>query len=204
MKKHWFLILPFVLGACFSQPDLAALVENMVVQTSVDPSINFSSYSTYTMPLDTIGLVSNTSNANAIVSSYSKMITAEVKKNLDARNFQRVSLSQSPDFGVNIYVVNDVSVFQSVSYGGFGYPGYGYGSYYGYRGYYNYPYVSTYVSSQALLILEIADLKNNVGNNSPKVIWSANIGDVITSVDPGQKVIEAITQAFKQSEYLKK
>lgn len=204
MKKHWFLILPFVLGACFSQPDLAALVENMVVQTSYDPSANFSTFSTYTMPLDTIGLVSNTSNADAIVNNYSRMITAEVKKNLDARNFQRVDLSQDPDFGVSIYVVNDVSVFQSISYGGFGYPGYGYGSYYGYQGYYNYSYLNTYVSSQAILVLEIADLKNKVGNNAPRVIWSANIGDVITSVDPSQKVVEAITQAFKQSEYLKR
>jgi Domain of unknown function (DUF4136) len=204
MRKYSFIGALLFMG-CISQPELGELVQDMVVQTNYVPDIVYTDYGTYTMPLDTIGLISNASQATAIVNTYSKLITAAVKKNMDATNRQRVDLNQAPDLGVNIYVVNDVSIFQSVTYPGYyGYPGYSYGGY-GYRGYYGYPYVNTYATSTAILIIELADLKNvNPQTSQPQTIWIANIGDLVTSVDQDVKVVEAIDQAFKQSGYLKK
>jgi len=204
MKRSLFFIV-IAAFSCMDKPSSGDLVKDMVVQTNYDNTISFSAFSTYALPPDTIGLVSNTSDASAIVNNYSKAIVSAVKKNFDSQGFQRVELNQDPDFGVNIFVVNDLSVFQSVVYPNYyyGYPGYGYGSYYGYGGYYNYPYVNTQVYNQAILVIEFADL-NTIENGNARVVWTANIGDLITSVDQDVKVLEAINQAFVQSPYLKK
>jgi hypothetical protein len=212
MKRIIFFIVIAAFWACQDKPELAKRVQDMVVQTNYDASVDFKNFSTFTMPMDTIGLVSNTTDASAIVNTYSKSLTAAVRNQMEQQGYLYTPINQTPDLGVNIYVVNDQSVYQSVSpgfgypyggYGGYGY-GYGYGGYYGgYGGYYNYPYVNTYVSNQAILVMELADLKNSQ-NGNPKVIWTANVGDLITTVDQNAKVLEAVTQAFQQSPYLKK
>jgi hypothetical protein len=119
--------------------------------------------------------------------------------------YQYQPVEQNPDLGLNIYVVNDRSVYQSVSYPySYGYPGYSYGGYYGgYYGYYNYPYVNTYVTNQAILVIDLGDRKNGTAG-SPRLLWEVNLGDLITSVDQTGKVLEAIDQAFVQSPYLHK
>jgi hypothetical protein len=205
MERYLFPCLIFLMGSCFDKPSSGDLVKDMVVQTNFDNTVDFKIFSTYAMPLDTVGLVSNTSDASAIINNYSKAVVSAVKKNLDMQGYQRVELNENPDFGVNIFIVNDLSVFQSVVYPNYyyGYPGYGYGSYYGYGGYYNYPYVNTQVYNQAILVIEFADLKS-IQNGNARVVWTANIGDLITSVDQNVKVLEAINQAFVQSPYLRK
>lgn len=203
MKNYWIVLVGAALVACEPQPKLDDLTKDMVVQTAYDTSIDFTEYQTYSMSLDTIGLVSNASNATAIVNPYATTVTTTVKKNLDGCGWQRVEPDQSPDLGVNVYIVNDVSVYQSVNYPSYyyGYPGYSYGGYYGY---YNYPYVSTYSSSRAVMVIELADLKLlDAQTKKPTVIWIANMGDLINSPNPEMKVVEAINQAFEQSNYLK-
>jgi hypothetical protein len=205
MKKLTFFILTALACACQDKPELAKLVQDMVVQTSYDTTAVFQNFTTFTMPMDTIGLVSNATDASAIVSDYSKSITASVRNGLETKGYQYTALNQNPDLGVNIFIVNDRSVYQSVSYPGYygGYPYGGYGGYGSYSGFYNYPYINTYVSNQAILVIELADLKNPKTPNG-LVIWTANIGDLISSVDQNRKVLEAITQAFQQSPYLTK
>jgi hypothetical protein len=212
MKKIVFFSVIAFLCACQDKPELVKRVQDMVVQTNYDTTVDFRNFNTFTMPMDTIGLVSNTTDASAIVNTYSKSLTAAIRTQMEQEGYLYTAINQIPDLGVNIYVVNDQSVYQSVSpgfgypYGGYGYGGYsyGYGGYYGgYGGYYNYPYVNTYVSNQAILVVELADLKNSQTGN-PKVVWTANVGDLISTVDQNAKVLEAVTQAFQQSPYLKK
>lgn len=187
---------------CKTQPDLSELVNDMVVMTSYDTLANFAPLATYTLPVDTIGLISNATNETYLVDGYSKMINSAVRRNLNNTNRTRVEKNQSPDLGVNIYVINDLSIYQSVVYPGYGYPGYGYGGYYGY---YGYPYVNTQISNQAILVVELVNLKViDPITNEPKKLWVANIGDLINSFDPEEKVLEAIDQAFVQSQYLKR
>jgi hypothetical protein len=105
-----------------------------------------------------------------------------------------------------VAVINDFNVFQQVVYPG-GYGGYGsgyyYPYYYGYGSYYA-PYVNTYTSNTGVLLIEVVDLKNKTADNKVKAIWTANMGDVYSTIDLLKQAKEAINQAFIQSPYLDK
>jgi len=179
----------------------------MAVQTNYDKAAAFSSYASYAMPLDSIGQIYNADPTDTIiVGDYATLITNTIKSNIDSRGFVHVQHNQNPDLSINVFVVRDYSVFQTVSYPGYygGYPGYYYPSYYGYGGYYGYPYVSTYSTQSGTLIIEAVDLKNRDNQNKVRVIWTAYIGDVISSIDRTAKTREAINQAFSQSPYFNK
>lgn len=192
MRKAIIILSMFTLFGCGTQPQLSELVNDMVVLTNFDETINYSQYATYTMPMDTIGLVSNTSNNEYLANDYAKLITAAVQRNLDQTNHTQVDSAAGPNIGVNIFVVNDLSVVQSVYY-----PSYYYPSYYGYSGYYGYGGIPTYsYFQQAALVIEFVDLSNN------KSVWVANIGDLVNSFDTSTKTREAIDQAFVQSPFL--
>lgn len=200
MKKFFILSL-LALTACGTQPQLSEIVNDMVVLTNYDTRVDFKDYATYALTMDTVGFISNTSNQSALVNEYAKQITAQIKKNLDQSGRTKAADSVA-DIGVNVLIINDLSVSQSVIYpGGYGgyYPGY-YG--YGYGGYYG-GYISTNYFQQAILVVEFADLKNK-GAGDPVIVWSCNIGDLINSYDTSTKTKEAIDQAFVQSPYLAK
>lgn len=203
MKKGVLIVILTGLLGCGTQPELSELIGDMVVLTNYESGYNYNQLSTYALTLDTVGLISNTSNNTALSNEYAKMITSNVKRNLDLTNRTLVKRSASPDLGVNITIVNDLSVSQSIVY-----PNYYYPSYYGYSGYYGYGagygYVSTSYFQQAALIIELIDLKNVVQGTNPKAVWVANIGDLVNSYDPSQKTREAIDQAFQQSPFLKR
>ena len=116
---------------------------------------------------------------------------------MNDRAYSRVKRNQNPDLGVNVYVVKDLNVSQQVIY-----PNYYYPSYYGYGSYYSYPYVNTYAYNTGALVIEIVDLKNITLDNKVKVIWSAYMGDVYSTVDLIDQSFRAIEQAFVQSNYL--
>ena len=196
MKKILFAVFLGLTG-CGTQPQLAEIVNDMVVLTNYDTRVDFGDYSTYVLTMDTVGLISNTSNSNALVNEYTKQITAQIKKNLDQTNHTKVEADSLADIGVNVWIVSDLSVSQSVIYPGGGYGG----GYYGYYGGYYGGYVSTSYFQQALLVVEFVDLKNK-GAGNPITIWATNIGDLINSYDTSTKTKEAIDQAFVQSPYL--
>jgi hypothetical protein len=200
MRKSVIILSMFTLLGCGTQPQLSELVNDMVVLTNFDENLNYSQYATYTMPLDTIGLISNTTNDEYLADDYAKLITSTVKKNMDQTHHTLVDNDASPDIGVNVLIVNDLSVFQSVYYPSYYYPSsYGYSGYYGYGGYYGIPTYS--YSQQAMLVIEFVDLRNTTSGNPPS-IWVANIGDLVNSFDTSTKTREAIDQAFKQSPFL--
>ncbi len=195
----------FGLSSCQPKPNLSDLVRDMVVQTSYDKTVNFSSFSTYAMPLDTIGQIYNASPKDTlIIGEYAQVISREVKSMLDKSGYSQVGRKQNPDLAIAIFVVRNYSQFTSVVYPVGGYSSYYYPSYYGYRGYSNYPYIQSYSSSTATLILEIVNLRDRNSQNQVKVIWIANIGDVLASPDLLQKSKEGVDQAFAQSTYIKK
>ncbi len=203
-----------VIGAfswsCQPEPDSAELIDQMVVSTNYDPDADFSLYTTYAIPTDTIGFISNNSSDTIIVASESdfpKPVLTAIRNNLDARGYTRVSRDQDPDIGVNVMVVNDYNVFQELVYPSYygGYPGsYYYSGYYGYGSYYSYPYVNTYAYNTGVLIIELIDLKNKTPDNKVKVVWDAYMGDVYSTIDRIKQSTEAIDQAFTQSPYLGK
>ncbi|HET9486867.1 MAG TPA: DUF4136 domain-containing protein, partial [Chryseosolibacter sp.] len=166
MRKCTYILAIFAgLGwACQTEPDSAELIDEMVVSTNYDPEANFAAYSTYAIPTDTIGFVSNKSSDTIITSpesTYPRHVLNVIKDNMEARGYTRVGRNENPDLGVNVMVVNDFNVFQEVVYPNYyGYGGNYYPGYYGYGSYYYYPYVNTYAYNTGVLIIEIVDLKN--------------------------------------------
>ena len=192
-----------VLWGCQTEPDSEKLFDDLVVSTNFDQSAPFGTYTTYAIPTDTIGFVSNTNPNDTILVSgtvndhYPRKILERVTSNMNDRQFTRVDRNQNPDLGVNVYVVRDLNISQQVVY-----PSYYYPSYYGYNSYYSYPYINTYAYNTGALVVEIVDLKNVTLDNKVKVIWSAYMGDVYNAIDLAEQSIEAIDQAFIQSNYL--
>lgn len=187
------IIGAIVFVGCEPVPSDEELNANLVVQTEYDETVNFSVYNTYTMPLDTLGLISNSINDTIIVNDYAKSVTARLKANMDSRGYTWVASGQNPDVGITAFIVNDFTVFQTISY-----PNYLGGFYSPYYGYY-FPIVNTYASNSAILIIQMIDLKQKNAQNQFRVLWSCYIGDVISSLDPLQRSIEAVDQAFAQS-----
>lgn len=203
------ILLSLFVWSCQTEPDSAELIDQMVVSTNYDPEADFSLYTTYALPTDTIGFVSNSSSDTIITSDQSTfpgLVLDEIENNLNTLGYTRVGRDEAPDIGVNVMVVNDYNVFQELVYPGYyGYPGsYYYSGYYGYGSYYSYPYVNTYAYNTGVLIIEFIDLKNKTPDNKVKVVWDAYLGDVYSTVDRDAQARDAINQAFAQSPYLAK
>lgn len=201
--KHILLASLFLglLVGCQPEPDEQKLLDELVVSTNVDEAADFSSYRTYALPTDTIGFVSDTDPNDSILfhprSNYPRPVLQQIESNLNARGFTRVDRNDNPDIGVNVYVVNNLNLFQSVYY-----PNYYYPYYYGYSSFYYYPYVNTYVYNTGALVIEIIDLNDINPQNQVKVVWNAYMGDIYSTFSLIQQSTEAIDQAFVQSPYL--
>lgn len=195
MYRVYFLLvgLSLLFVGCEPSPSPEELSKNLVVQTTFDETINFKSYSTYAMPLDTLGLVSNSVNDTLFLGEYSKMVTQRLKSNMDSRGYSWVEKNQTPDLGLTAFIVNNFNVFQTINY-----PNY-YGGYYSpYYGYY-FPVVNTYASNAGILIVQLVDLKQKTAQNQFRVIWTCYIGDIIASPDPIKQSVDAVDQAFAQT-----
>lgn len=210
MRKFFFmpLLALALFQACQPEPDAKQLIDQLVVATNYDQAADFSSYATYSIPTDTIGLISNSTNDTIIVasqSSFPRPVLNEIKSNLNTLGYTQVDRSQNPDLGINVLVVNDFNVFQQVVYpNNWGYPGNYYSGYYGYNSWYYYPYINTYAYNTGVLIVEIVDLKNRTPDNKVKVVWDAYMGDVYSTIDLIPQSVDAVRQAFVQSPYLGK
>lgn len=191
------------LFGCQTEPDNYVLFDEMVVSTNYDPEATFRNYTTYAIPTDTIGFLSNTNRNDTILVSqpqnnhYPRRVLQQVMQNMNNRGYSRVARNENPDLGVNVYVVRDLNLFQQVVY-----PNYYYPYYYGYGAYSYYPYINTYAYNTGALVVEVIDLKNISPDNKVKVIWNAYMGDVYSTIDLVQQSADAIDQAFTQSNYL--
>lgn len=207
MKKISFLIATLLLlAACQPEPDSRKLYDELVVSTNNDPGADFTSYRTFAIPTDTIAYVSETSDETILTaseSSFPRPVLEEITFNLQSKGFTRVNKNEDPDLGINVAVVNDFNLFQQIIYPDpYFYPGNFYSGYYGYNSWYYRPYVSTTAYNTGVLVIEIVDLKNRTPDNKVRVIWTAYLGDLYSTIDLMGQVQTAIKQAFKQSSYI--
>src|SRR5688500_13015575 len=117
--KLLLLLVGFVLAACHPEPDNKLLIDDFAVATNYDPSASFASYTTYAIPTDTIGFISETSNDTIIVageSTYPRLVLTAINDNLQDRGYSRVAKNDNPAIGINVLVVNVFNVFQQVVY----------------------------------------------------------------------------------------
>jgi hypothetical protein len=204
-----FLVAAVLLIAvgCHPEPNGAELYDELVVATNFDPEANFSSYHTFSIPDDTLGLISNTNLNDSLIvsgtSSFPEPVVDAIVSNLQSRGYARVAKNENPDIGIRAIVVNDLNVFQQVVYPNSYYgPGGYYSGYYGYSSWYYYPYVNTYAYKNAMLIIEMIDLKNKTPDNKVKVVWTAYLGDLYGTIHMIEQTEKAIEQSFIQSPFI--
>jgi hypothetical protein len=211
MKRITTILIVMGIAGCTREPELVDLVKNMVVQTEYDlEEINeeaniFNDYNTFVLREDTLGFVSTYSNDTILLDEpgtiidFANSTVGHVSAKAIERGFTRVEAEENPDFAIKIVVLENFSFFQTVSY-----PGY-YSGYYGYYGGYYGPVVETYSSNFVTMVIEVVDIKNYAANgNRYNVIWSAYIGDILTTYDRKNKILYAVDQAFEQSPYFSK
>lgn len=207
MKKYlipMIAVSAFAFFSCQPEQDVTRLLDQLVVSTSYDNTANFSNYGTYSISTDTIGFISNQSNDTIIVQAeddFPRPVLNRINSNLSSAGYTRVGKDEDPDLRINVYLINDFNLYQQISYSNYYYPSY-YGYGYGYGGYYGYPFVSTYASNTGSLVVEILDLRNITADKKVKVLWSAYMGDVYSTINLVKQSEDAIDQAFIQSPYL--
>jgi len=211
MKKIIGVLIVMSIAGCAREPEVVDLVKYMVVQTDYDlERINeeaniFNNYATFVLREDTLGFVSTYSTDSTLLDQpgtridFVKAVIEKVRANATERGFTRVEDDENPDFAIKLVVLENFNFYQTVSY-----PGY-YSGYYGYYGGYYGPVVSTHASNFVTLVIEVVDIKNYAANdNRYNVIWSAYIGDLLTTFDRKNKILYAVDQAFEQSPYFSK
>lgn len=177
--------------------------ESRIYVTNKDNNVNFSTYKTYSIA-DSVAVIDNNRFAGNQLTPTDQQILAAVNNALQSRGFVRVQRTQSPDLGINVSRVYNTSTSVVNLYDYWG----GYGSYYdpyywGYGGY-GYGYPSSYglvQSTEAMLSIDMLDLKNASANNSIKVIWNGLVrGSGVFSSSAATTGVQAL---FAQSTYLK-
>ena len=177
--------------------------ESRIYITNRDSNADFGAYKTYSIP-DSVYVISNNSMAGQQATAWDLRALDAVRRNLESRGYKRVSRTQSPDLGINVSRIfnTTTSLVNLQDYWG-GYGGYYDPYYWGYGGYgYDYPPAYGYVeSTEAMLSVDILDLKNASANGSIKVIWNGLVRG--SGIFNNSAVDSQIKALFDQSPYLR-
>jgi hypothetical protein len=211
MKSAVAILIVIGMAGCTLEPEMVDRVKYMLVETEYDTEqVNeaenvFNTYATFVLREDTLGFVSTYTSDTILLDEpgtridFANAVIDEVSAQAIERGFTRVEADENPDFAIKIVVLENFNFYQTVSY-----PGY-YSGYYGYYGGYYGPIVNTYASNFVTLVIEVVDIKNYLINDKKYiVIWSAYIGDLLTTYDRKNKILYAVNQAFQQSPYFSK
>lgn len=177
--------------------------ESRVYITNHDSTVNFSSYKTYSLA-DSVSLIDNGRFAGRESTSWDVQATSAIAAGLNARGYTRVARTANPDLGINVSRVYNTTtnvVNLGDYYGGYG--GYYDPYYWGYSGYgYNFPSsYGYYQSTEALLSVDVLDLKNAATAGKIKGVWSGVVrGEGVFRSSNIQTQVQAL---FDQSPYLK-
>jgi hypothetical protein len=176
--------------------------ESRIYITNKDNNVNFGTYKTYSIA-DSVAVIDNNRFAGDQATAVDQQIIAAVRRTMESRGFVRVTRSQSPDLGINVSRLYNTStnVVDLNDYWS-GYGGYYDPYYWGYSGY-GYGYPSSYAlvqSTEAMLSVDLLDLKNASASNSIRVVWNGVVrGTGVFTSDAATTGVQAL---FNQSPYL--
>lgn len=210
MKKEFLVLLmaPLAFASCEKDADTDKLDNNFVVYTNYDKNANFSSFNTYYLP-DSILIIGDKKEAEYWNDENAQLIINTYATNMANRGYLRTDNKEEADLGLQVSYVK--STYFVTNYGEpqwwWGYPGYWGVPYWGDWGDWYYPYAITYSYSTGSFVTELLNLDAPQGQNAQlPVLWTAYMSGVLsgsTSVNV-ELAIEAVDQAFTQSDYLKK
>ena len=177
--------------------------ESRIYITNRDNNASFSTYKTYSIP-DSVYVVDNNSFRGGQATAWDLQALAAVRTAMESRGYVRVARNQSPDLGINVSRLYNTTanLVNLQDYWG-GYGGYYDPYYWGYGGYgYGYPSAYAYVeSTEAMVSVDILDLKNASASQTINVIWNGLVrGSGIFSTSTVNNSIQAL---FDQSPYIK-
>lgn len=193
-----------IVSSCTKEP-LRNLTEeeSRIYITNRDKSTNFSNFKTYSIS-DSVYLIDNNKLAGFESRGVDLQTLSAVRAALESRGYLRVNRTASPDIGINVsrlYNTSTSLVNLDQYWGGYG--GYYDPFYWGYGGF-GYGYPSAYglvQSTEAMISVDILDLKNAPANQSIRVVWNGLIrGSGIFSTDAVTTGVKAL---FEQSPYIR-
>ncbi len=208
--KNRFLLLCVLAGSFWALPgckkDVANDLTNEETQiyiTNYDSTTAFKSYLTYAVA-DSVAVIRDGRQSQKEKNTTDDAYVAAVDRYMQARGYTKVDRSQNPDIGITlnqlIYTSTNLVSYDDY-YGGYG--SYWDPGYWGYGGYgYGMPYsYGVYQSTEAMLSIDMLDLKNAAVKNRIGVIWTGLIrGSGIYNASLADPQVSAL---FSQSPYIK-
>jgi hypothetical protein len=190
-------------GSCTKDPmNNLTEEESRIYITNRDSSVNFNSYKTYSIA-DSVSIIDNNSSRRQATAA-DQQVLAAVRTALESRGYVRVPRSQSPDLGINVSRVYNTTtnVVNMYDYWG-GYGGFYDPFYWGYGGFgYGYPQAYGLVqNTEAMLSVDMLDLKNAPANRTIRVIWNGLIRG--SGIFNNNGITAGVQALFAQSPYLK-
>ncbi|MBB1284030.1 DUF4136 domain-containing protein [Flavisolibacter sp. BT320] len=206
-RTGWALMTAMTLlafSSCTKDPmrNLTA-EESRIYITNRDNNANFNGYKTYSIP-DSVYIIDNNNMVGGQASAADLDALAAVRGAMESRGYVRVNRNQSPDLGINVSRLYNTST-NLVDLGNYwgGYGGFYDPFYWGYGGYgYGYPPAYAFVeSTEAMLSVDLLDLKNAATNNRINVVWNGLIrgSGIFTST----ALTTGVQALFEQSPYLR-
>jgi hypothetical protein len=177
--------------------------ESWVYISSGNNGINFSNFSSVTIP-DSIILISNRQGSNNYeTNALAQSMIAEVKAIMQSRGYTLTSKNNNPDLGISIARI-DNSYTNVAAVNGWWDPYYGYWdpTFWGYAGYSWAPTQFVfYNTTESAWAIDIIDLKNTSGN-SLQILWSGTIrGEEIFNPQAVPLIVKGL---FEIAPYIKR
>lgn len=203
MKKTLIrMFLPAVTGvlllSCY--PDGAEYYEETdIVYTTYDVEYDFKSSQTYALPdkiVTDVEISGGDTTYTYMKDIYAQPILQAIDQNMLNYGWSKVNISARPDVVLSPGAISTTTVFYSYWYDWW------YGGYYGGWGWYYPPYyVSSYTTGSIVVTMANPNLETPI--NQSQTAWIMVGNGLLSGAGNVDRVIDAIDQAFDQSEYLK-
>lgn len=177
--------------------------ESRIYITNRDSTVDFSSYSTFSI-VDSVAVLSrNSDSAKKALTTYDKQLIASVTAAMKQRGYTLVDKSAKPDLGINLTRIDNSYTSIGWNPGWWGGPGYWDAGWWGYPGggWYWPSYYTVYQVNEKQTAIDLFDLKN-AKNDKFNVIWNSLWrGSGVWSTNNVDPMVQA---SFAQSAYLSK
>lgn len=223
MKRYLFFAAALILAAsCQKEPSASDFDGEFLVYTAHSDNVtDFSAYGTFTVADSLLSIDGD--EGSLFLNDWAKTVRNQYIDEMESLGYtyvdtgmadsdldMKVPGNPAADLAVQISYIVSTSYFTSFyptsPYWWSAYPGYWYPGYWGNWGYWGYSFPVTYSYSSHSLLTEMVDLTEEQGDDKPlNVVWNSFIdGSISNSREDAARFSRAITQSFRQSEYLAK
>ncbi len=198
-----FIAVSVFVASCQKDPDTDRLDNDYLVYTNYDNGTDFNTIGTFHV-IDSILIIGNDEKSSYWNNANSQKIVNAFEAGFEGAGYIPVDNAEEADAILQLSYVNTTYYFSSFGTGPWwnSYPGYW--NWGGWDWYY--PYTFTYSYSTGSIIGELVDCNSpSPQNDKLTVVWNSYICGLLNGNNLSlSRTMDAISQAFKQSPYLKK